>query len=110
MADVGAIAVHFFTDRVPGTVDEPVFIPRLPDHAAAHVVHVPASREAARAHFLLDERDGGVAGARDDGEDFGVAGRYGLADITRPGDVPVHATRRRTLRPLVDQDQVPATG
>src|SRR2546428_10683806 len=36
IVDVGAIAVHFFTDRVPGTVDEPIFIPRLPDHAAAH--------------------------------------------------------------------------
>src|SRR2546426_6453160 len=35
IVDVGAIAVDFFTDRVPGTVDEPVFIPRLPDHAAA---------------------------------------------------------------------------
>src|SRR5438309_12080097 len=42
VVDVGAVAVDFFADRVPGTVDEPVFVPRLPDHAAAHVVHAPA--------------------------------------------------------------------
>src|SRR3989442_16011738 len=32
--DVGAAAVDFFADRVPGAVDEPVPVPRLPDHAA----------------------------------------------------------------------------
>src|SRR5712692_6687576 len=108
VVDVGAVAVDFFADRVPGAVEEPVSKACLPDHAAAHVVHIPAAREAARAHFLLDERDGVVARARDDREDLGVAGRHALTDVTGPGDVPVHAARRRVLRPQVDQDQVPA--
>src|SRR5437870_11394718 len=108
VVDVGAVAVDFVADRVPGAVKEPVSVSRLPDHAAALVVHIPAAREAACAYFLLDERDGGVARARDDGEDLGGAGRHALADVTGPGDVPVHAARRRVLRPQVDQDQVPA--
>src|SRR5437870_11389291 len=108
VVDVGAVAVDFFADRVPGAVEEPVSVSRLPDHAAAHVVHIPTAREAARAYFLLDERDGGVPRARDDREDLGVAARHALADVTGPGDVPVHAARRRVLRPQVDQDQVPA--
>src|SRR5256712_3762312 len=108
VVDVGAVAVDFFADRVPGAVEEPVSKACLQDHAAAHVVHIPAAREAARAHFLLDEPDGGVARARDDREDLGLAGRHALADGTGPGDVPVHAARRRVLRPQVDQDQVPA--
>src|SRR5207249_6197970 len=49
VVDVGAVAVNFLADRVPGAVDEPVSVSRLPDHTAAHIVHIPASSEAARA-------------------------------------------------------------
>src|SRR5439155_1977408 len=53
VVDIGAIAVDFFADRVPGAVEEPVLVSCLPDHTAAYVVYVPASGEAARADFLL---------------------------------------------------------
>src|SRR6185369_3333294 len=102
---VGALAVVRGADGVPGAVEEVLAVAGFLDHRARRVVDLEAADRLVRI-AALHQLPGGVAGARDVGEDLVLAvGGRGSTDAA-PGDVGVDARRLLLLGPQVDEQEV----
>ena len=97
--------MHFFTDRMSGSMHKLLSVPDQADHLTTNFVDLPAIGELPGGHPLLHKRQGRITPPSNAVKDLSMARGNITGRKSGPGNISIYRPWFRALRPQVDQHQ-----